>query len=664
MSVSDQPPELTLPKDMSFRELSKFRARLMKWNIFASSRRPQSAISHAEHSPGDQPVFILVAPYLPSLRDVLQLSRLSRSVRKALLTKSNRHGWKAVLRGNPGLPPCPKHLSEPRYVAILFGPECHACGMSGQSFFSDGYKFGWLLCTACLPHNVVSEEELVARLDFLTPPEERDAPSVLKLHLYLPYHTLALPSDGGVPKNYYYKPEAYLVISGYFRAMNSATMAGLMNPVADAAWCLMARVRNEYVKTVNRFAEQLAALCRVDTAASELAVPTLREEIYDSVDFRARGFTEEDLQRGVIHDDFLDQLITDEEVWKTASPRIWEVLKDNKFMRTIQKINDNSDQITFWFEEMIAGMQISDMQRALMPNHANVCLFPCLVDLARRCDDPPTKEQFAETVPQVIACINSYIKRIPLVFVESLEASLAQFACTLRESTVALPVPARSRVLLETAAALFTYAEWLQSPGNTIVLPFPQIHGHFCEAFPNVMWDHKEDAKEGMIHDAGALHAMVPYIPSLLNIRALRLPDDIPLAEMDAMLSHCADEHRLHHEIWGHPNSRRPELQSNPLYRQWADDHAPGKLRYHQTDQRLAYHPPPVETVQEIGALLLANPELEYGGCSICRDLAGPDREDVWLTFPHSAYVWSVADHFRVKHGVTLGFANYMVFLD
>ena len=59
--------------------------------------------------------------------DLLNCSRTSKAFRSALMSRSSRSVWITVLRSLPEFPPCPDDMSEPAYVALVFGEHCFVC---------------------------------------------------------------------------------------------------------------------------------------------------------------------------------------------------------------------------------------------------------------------------------------------------------------------------------------------------------------------------------------------------------------------------------------------------------------------------------------------------------------------------------------------------------
>ncbi|KAI0349518.1 hypothetical protein OH77DRAFT_1414854, partial [Trametes cingulata] len=56
--------------------------------------------------------------------DILRLSRVDKRTRRWLMSKQSRAIWVEALQEVHGLPACPPYMSEPRYVALLFGDAC------------------------------------------------------------------------------------------------------------------------------------------------------------------------------------------------------------------------------------------------------------------------------------------------------------------------------------------------------------------------------------------------------------------------------------------------------------------------------------------------------------------------------------------------------------
>ncbi|KDR67588.1 hypothetical protein GALMADRAFT_1082608 [Galerina marginata CBS 339.88] len=61
--------------------------------------------------------------------DLYNLMRSSKELRSLLLSRESSPIWREVFQQHPSVPPCPSHISFPKWVSILFGPAtCDKCG--------------------------------------------------------------------------------------------------------------------------------------------------------------------------------------------------------------------------------------------------------------------------------------------------------------------------------------------------------------------------------------------------------------------------------------------------------------------------------------------------------------------------------------------------------
>jgi hypothetical protein len=58
---------------------------------------------------------------------LLALTRSCKSLRSTLLAYSARSVWTRSIERTEGMPACPVDLSEPQYIALLFGSSCSVC---------------------------------------------------------------------------------------------------------------------------------------------------------------------------------------------------------------------------------------------------------------------------------------------------------------------------------------------------------------------------------------------------------------------------------------------------------------------------------------------------------------------------------------------------------
>ncbi|KAI1789113.1 hypothetical protein LXA43DRAFT_1022571, partial [Ganoderma leucocontextum] len=79
--------------------------------------------------------------------DLLNCCRTSKAFRSALLSRGSRSLWITILRSIPDFPPCPEDMSEPAYVALVFDDHCFSCA-AAKAYYVD-YVLRIRLCDEC-----------------------------------------------------------------------------------------------------------------------------------------------------------------------------------------------------------------------------------------------------------------------------------------------------------------------------------------------------------------------------------------------------------------------------------------------------------------------------------------------------------------------------------
>lgn len=232
-------------------------------------------------------------------------------------------------------------------------------------------------------------------------------------------------------------------------------------------------------------------------------------------------------------------------MFKTALPHIWQVLAPKRAARITKKASDFMEPVLLYFEELVAGIWLSDEERMMLPNEAHLAQVPCIVKFQRKCDEPPTREQFKKVEANLTHALRygAYVTKLPDVFYAPLEQFFTLHSMVSRYAPSGQETPpARAARLLRTAAAMFTFNRGMVQAKGPVVLPFPEIHMHWRTNCPTQGWDLYQTADPEafghpkIVDDKGVLHAMVPYAPALYYLRALGFPDDIPLEDMDQLV--------------------------------------------------------------------------------------------------------------------------------
>ncbi|QRV72213.1 hypothetical protein RhiJN_00227 [Ceratobasidium sp. AG-Ba] len=90
--------------------------------------------------------------------DLVVLTRTNRRFRAMLLQVSSKEVWRHAEANVPGLPRCPRGMTEPRYAAYLFSKHCTLCGCSATSR-PDPY-LRVRLCASCRQFRLVDHSTL------------------------------------------------------------------------------------------------------------------------------------------------------------------------------------------------------------------------------------------------------------------------------------------------------------------------------------------------------------------------------------------------------------------------------------------------------------------------------------------------------------------------
>ncbi|KAI0700106.1 hypothetical protein BC835DRAFT_1502839 [Cytidiella melzeri] len=82
-----------------------------------------------------------------SPKDLMNLARTSKDLRKFFMSRNTLAFWKAARLNIPGLPPCPADLSEPAYASLMFDARCHHC--SSKNCYYVYWRCRIRLCKSC-----------------------------------------------------------------------------------------------------------------------------------------------------------------------------------------------------------------------------------------------------------------------------------------------------------------------------------------------------------------------------------------------------------------------------------------------------------------------------------------------------------------------------------
>ncbi|KDN48098.1 hypothetical protein RSAG8_03114, partial [Rhizoctonia solani AG-8 WAC10335] len=99
-------------------------------------------------------IFAQIMSFLQPI-DIHSLARANKKFRRLLMNRSVRNIWRMAERNVPNLPPCPNHLTEPQYAALMFGKWCSMCGGTANVSRRMDEFLLVRLCSCCRERSIV-----------------------------------------------------------------------------------------------------------------------------------------------------------------------------------------------------------------------------------------------------------------------------------------------------------------------------------------------------------------------------------------------------------------------------------------------------------------------------------------------------------------------------
>ncbi|KDQ56778.1 hypothetical protein JAAARDRAFT_207845 [Jaapia argillacea MUCL 33604] len=105
-------------------------------------------------------VFFEICSYL-NPKNLLALSRVSKPLRRVLMSRNSISVWKSARQLIPGLPECPSLMSEPEWAYLIFGTTCQSCWRVRVRKVE--FALRRRVCEACMDQHLVDADELPER---------------------------------------------------------------------------------------------------------------------------------------------------------------------------------------------------------------------------------------------------------------------------------------------------------------------------------------------------------------------------------------------------------------------------------------------------------------------------------------------------------------------
>ncbi|KAI0327467.1 hypothetical protein GY45DRAFT_1308667 [Cubamyces sp. BRFM 1775] len=347
------------------------------------------------HLPMD--IFFEVASHLHPL-DLLHVSRTSKYLRSIVISRKCKFLWTASLSKIDGLPPCPAGMSEPSYVALVFGHLCMLCGASRAPWSS--YAIRLRLCRACRVTNIKLGMQILANSELSIPAGE------LALAM-TPFHV----RDVNLAK-LAEEPLTHDESQLYYAPQLRESLKSSVNALKDG-------------KTLQR---HKLALCADGVQMHQHATALLKWESHTfqtkSADRKARivsklfdlGFTQDDFPNSSEWSKLVEQPVElTERIWKNIRPKLEALIAEERDMAAKAALDERAQarmaQIVLCYIDFVE--QLPEVQRTMMPNAIDSTRLASLVTLSRRDDahGDVSLEDFLALVHQVLQDARMYADR-------------------------------------------------------------------------------------------------------------------------------------------------------------------------------------------------------------------------------------------------------------
>ncbi|KAI0665591.1 hypothetical protein C8Q78DRAFT_550375 [Trametes maxima] len=579
----------------SIEALNEFRATLDKWNYRAATHAPRVSPKSRIHTArsdaieivpipqADEPVpgasnrkgkgravvdggglrillsipldvLHLIADYLHPT-DLVSLASVSKDVRKWLLCRSEQERtWNLAIRNVPDLPPRPEHMSQPRYVALLFGKHCFACGTLARKV---NYALGWRLCAACFKDNIRKRKdsdevpgEPLATNQTNTDPDSMEVDNDSLPSRALLSHPRLLCDDTNETR-LVYGPEID-VFHRYFipvyNRLKSSSESG-----HHAALQIMIESREAFVEQCIIFAEDADEWLDTLDQAKKQRKDGRREEVRQKL--IGLGYTPHDIDIASTHRTwnraiFRPKNLT-QQAWERTAPILLDLIHQVVVRRQIAleqaRVSSRLTTLANIFQDHLCMHIPPHSEDALvLPSFADSRQIPALVQIAHNPGSPHDHNGLLDLFHLNLRLAfgqwfqHAYELRQHL-YDHHLVARLAELAPHMVHARLSAPGPQPPLGFRRLAAAVFVCSKphggWQGDP----VLSLDEVFRHWRQCHPHDVLNPDQQYEDASRNQENAVRPRRPptvtfFEEALGYIRALGLPDDITMGEMDALV--------------------------------------------------------------------------------------------------------------------------------
>ncbi|KAF8956402.1 hypothetical protein BDZ97DRAFT_1925501 [Flammula alnicola] len=407
--------------------------------------------------------------YLEPL-DLLTLARLSKEFRALFMSRSSLSVWRRVLNQVPGLPECPRDLTEPQYASLVFEKFCMACG-SNHGVINVDYRRRLRMCVTCFKNNTISGHYLISEYG-------QFAQNIFPL----------LPCSGeDIDDNMDDSDKYYVYLDSTFFKPEAELMLAALDERTDEP-CDTAQL-STFMEN-----ESLNALCMI-TEGISIALWHARKgleaiiDAYDTIESRYQKIMAEIGLLGWDPAYFPEDSDEEFEEWekylrqpKEFSKRGWNMIRPK--MEGIYLRCRRQRQIDSLFRRVT---EVYFHRRVVQPDETRITMPGC-ADLV----DDPFLEEFLDqkhagcTDEEILAFVDDKLCNNPSgVFIQEVERGLLQ---QIRLLDVSEEPPFEG---LEQARILFLcpcFACQDEHGKSGGLISYPEIIGHLADVYPDRRW--------------------------------------------------------------------------------------------------------------------------------------------------------------------------------
>ncbi|TDL27044.1 hypothetical protein BD410DRAFT_783200 [Rickenella mellea] len=386
---------------------------------------------------------------------LLQVARVSKALRKILLSRSSKSVWSTARENMPGLPATPEDMSDAQWAHLIFETDCHAPGCEETEIREIEWALRIRACDECLDENALCPSGFAERFPDLQP----------EITQLLPYtHTDALAYGHDSTCRFYWTPTVLAMSKTVGEYQKNVALG---KPGAKIGL-------NEFMEAQKVQAEEImeyASLCQTWASSAvekrRQALKALSDERIKAirVRFEALGWNPNHLERLQWNPIACKSKKLTERAWIHIRPRLEKILQSDRVNRRVKQIEELAKEYK---------KTCTALQRAVFPDFGDLAATASLQAIA-------TAKGFDDLTAQEL---EHYRLQLPVIATQALDKTkkrlLAKLPPIVNESGEIAQV---SRVELAASALVCSSCHsYTSHHGHGKILFWPEICSHLCRA--------------------------------------------------------------------------------------------------------------------------------------------------------------------------------------